>query len=137
MSDQTTTNTSKATRPTWRRRVASFAAGTLATAATLLAAPAAPAHAAVNGHISSSYGTASFLSYGERLLACDTRADAHSVTARLYTDMMELRASVKDVDGAQLGCGEINLEIAEGTPLWLTLCVSDGLGCLPFQRVQA
>ncbi|WP_158846688.1 hypothetical protein [Saccharothrix deserti] len=137
MSNQTTAHTSKATRPTWRRRVTACTGATLATTAALLAGPTAPAHAAVDGYIPSSYGNASFLSYGERLLACDTKADAHSVTARLYTDTMQLRASVKDVDGAQLGCGEINLEIAEGTPLWLTLCISDGLGCLPFQRVQA
>lgn len=70
-------------------------------------------------------------------MACDTNADGHSVTAKLYTDNWNLRASVKDVHGVQMGCDEINLEIAEGTPLWLTLCVSDGLECIPAQRVEA
>ncbi|MFD1146461.1 hypothetical protein [Saccharothrix hoggarensis] len=128
---------STAPRTSRRHRGAFLAAATFAAIAALPTASAIPAQAAIDGYIDNSYGTVTFNSYGERLGVCDKRADAHSVTAKLYNDNWTLRASVKDIDGAEMGCHGVNLDIAEGTPLWLTQCVSDGLGCTPPQRVEA
>jgi hypothetical protein len=80
-----------------------------------------------NNQLSVVYGYAVFNPNGEHLYACDTRADGRSVTAHAYWNGAD-RARVTDGNGARAGCGHRNLSIAEGTQVWLALCVQ-GIGC--------
>jgi hypothetical protein len=77
-------------------------------------------------------GCAGFRAYDEHLVVCDKRADGRSVYAQLYW-AGKVRATVKDANGAKSPCYYLDLNIAEGTPVYVRAYVQ-GLGFTRWDR---
>jgi len=80
-------------------------------------------------------GCGTFYHYGEKLYSCDTRADGRTVTTQLYWSGA-VRASLRDGNGSQAGCGYANLSITDGRAVYMRVCVS-GLSCTSWYRATA
>jgi hypothetical protein len=77
-------------------------------------------------------GCAGFRAYDEHLVVCDRRADGRAVYAQLYW-AGKVRATVKDANGAKSPCYYLDLNIAEGTPVYVRAYVQ-GLGFTRWDR---
>lgn len=70
-------------------------------------------------------GPAHFFSYGEIVMACDIDPDGWWVNVKLFRDSpLALLAAVTDTNGAATGCGEVDLEIPEGTVVLLAVTLT-------------
>lgn len=70
-------------------------------------------------------GHAEFYDYGEHLYACDDYADGMRVTVA-YHQWGELEQYLDDANGANNSCAHVNLELAEGSGLYIQVCRSEG-----------
>lgn len=80
-------------------------------------------------------GCGYFVAHDELLIACDRRADGRSVVAQLYWSGA-IRAAVRDVNGAKAPCYGLDLNLAEGTPVWVRVWV-EGVGYSTWDRATA
>ena len=71
-------------------------------------------------------GCAGFYANDELLIACDRRADGRKVVGQLYW-AGKVRASVLDRNGAKKPCYGKDLNLAEGTRVWVRVWV-EGIG---------
>lgn len=78
-------------------------------------------------------GYGAFHSYGEHLLACDIKPDGLRTTA--YGKYLDLSGifhirQISDPNGAEAGCGNLDLDFPEGRYIEVWACV-DTVGCTP------
>ncbi|GGQ25903.1 hypothetical protein GCM10010249_51020 [Streptomyces roseolilacinus] len=73
-------------------------------------------------------GWAKFVSNGDRLDVCDTRADGKRVHGELIytTSTGSFRRVAEDADGANNGCASKSGDIPEGTRVTVRVCLKDG-----------
>lgn len=73
-------------------------------------------------------GWAKFVSNGDRLDVCDTRADGKRVHGELLyiTSTGSYRRVVEDTNGADNSCASGSGDIPEGTPVTVRVCLKDG-----------
>ncbi|WP_427891696.1 hypothetical protein ACQHIV_03830 [Kribbella sp. GL6] len=80
-------------------------------------------------------GCAGFQAKGEYLVVCDRSADGRRVVGQLYW-AGKVRASVLDRNGAKKPCYGVNLNIKEGTPVYVRVVV-EGVGYSTWVRATA
>ncbi|MFE3905270.1 hypothetical protein ACFXPY_34520 [Streptomyces sp. NPDC059153] len=105
--------------------VASFAAATMAlSAGTAMAGTDAIAYTNDAGW----GGWAKFVSNGDRLDVCDTKADGKRVHGELIytTSTGSYRRVVEDTNGANNTCASKGGDIPEGTSVTVRVCLKDG-----------
>ncbi|MEE1812027.1 hypothetical protein [Streptomyces sp. BE133] len=105
--------------------VASFAAATMAlSTSTAMAGTDAIAYTSDAGW----GGWAKFVSNGDRLDVCDTRADGKRVHGELLytTSTGSYRRVAEDTDGANNACASKSGDIPEGTSVTVRVCLKDG-----------
>jgi hypothetical protein len=73
-------------------------------------------------------GWAKFVSNGDRLDVCDTRADGKRVHGELLyrTSTGSYRQVVQDANGANNSCGSGSWNLPEGTKVTVRVCLKDG-----------
>jgi hypothetical protein len=114
-----------------RRRLALLAvAGAIVATTTVAAAPPAAASTDVSLHWGNDSGY--FFAYGEHVKACDGEVDGYRVVVFYTIATTGTSGVVVDSNGANNGCVDRNLSLAEGTTISISLCHQNGASDDPF-----